>query len=62
MKIQRPTKENNWLYEDKSENDRYFFKIALLADDASEFPECTDAEKEEWEREHPTPEPEPESE
>lgn len=57
--IQRPTKPENWLYEDRGENDRYFTKIVALADGAPAWAECTTEEKEEWEREHPQPEPEP---
>lgn len=59
--IQRPSKQGNWLYEDRGENDRYFTTIVALADGAPLWAECTNEEKEEWEREHPQPEPEPQN-
>lgn len=62
MYTQRPTPPNEWLYSDNEKGERYFFEIACLPSEEMKFPECTDAEKEEWEREHPAPEPEPEPE
>ena len=59
--IQRPTKPENWLYEDRGENGRYFTTIVYLGKDAEPWAECTNEEKEEWEREHTQPEPEPEN-
>ena len=57
MKIQRPTNESDWLYQDVNE-DRWFTKEACLPDNAADLPECTDAEKVAWEDEHhPKPEP-----
>ena len=55
MRIQRPTTESNWLYKDVNE-DRWFTKEACLPDWAPDWPECTQEEKEQWEREHPQPE------
>lgn len=50
--------EGNWLYQDRSENDRYFTDMVLLGKHEEPWAECTNAEKEEWEREH-NPQPEP---
>lgn len=55
--IQRPKIEGNWLYRD-SGNDRYFTTIVALGVDDAEWPECTNEEKEQWEREHKPEEPE----
>lgn len=60
LRIQRPTPPNEWLYEDRGENDRYFTTIVFLGKNAQPWAECTNDEKEEWEREHPQPEPESE--
>lgn len=54
--------EGKWLYQDRSENDRYFTGIVLLGKEEKPWPECTQAEREEFERTHPQPEPEPEPE
>ena len=48
MKTQRPTTPDNWLYRDIDENNRYFTKLVFMADDAPDYPECTDAEKVTW--------------
>ena len=47
MRIQIPTTESNWLYQDVNE-DRWFTKEACLPDNAQDLPECTDAEKVTW--------------
>ena len=52
---QRPTPPNDWLYKD-DENTRQFRTAIYLPDGADEWPQCTDAEKEQWEAEHPQPE------
>lgn len=57
-RIQRVTNPDNWLYLDMSENDRVFRKEARLTASQPDLPECTNEEKEEWERQHPQPEPE----
>lgn len=56
--IQRPNEGYDWLYEDRGEDWRYFTDVVCLAEGAPLWAECTNAEKEEWEREHPIPEPE----
>lgn len=62
-RVQTPTPPNEWLYQDQDENYRYFTKRVLLGKNAEPWPECTDAEKVEWEESHqPAPEPEPEPE
>ena len=48
MKTQT-VKEGNWLYQDQSENYRYFTKEIYLPDDAELWSECTQAEREQWE-------------
>lgn len=56
LRIQRPSVEGNWLYQDRGENDRYFTTIVYLGKHEPAWAECTNEEKEEWEREHPQPE------
>lgn len=58
QKKQTPDVEGNWLYSDElSAKTRFFTKEAYLPIKANPLAECTNAEKEEWEREHPQPEP-----
>lgn len=57
MKTQK-VQEGNWLYQDQSEDYRYFTKEVYLPDDAELWAECTNEEKEAWEEEH-KPQPEP---
>lgn len=57
LRIQRPTEGYDWLYQDRGENDRYFTDIVYLGKHENPWPECTQAEREEWEEEHPAPEP-----
>ena len=52
LRIQKPSVESNWLYQDRGENDRYFTKLVYLGHNAEEWPECTDEEKTAWEEEH----------
>ena len=56
MKKQTTSKPYNWLYME-NEYGRQFFKDAYLADNASEYPECSDAEKQAWEEAHKPEEP-----
>ena len=56
MKKQTTTEPNNWLYIEDN-NGRQFFKEAYLADAQTEYPECTDAEKQAWEEAHKPEEP-----
>lgn len=57
MKIQT-AHDNNWLWQDQLEDEfstkenRYFTKEIYLPDNAKEWPECTDEEKQLWESEH----------
>ena len=55
-KKQTPDKEDNWLYKDEAER-RIFCKLVYLPDNTPLWAECTNEEKEEWEKEH-KPEPE----
>ena len=56
MKKQTTSNPDNWLYME-NEYGRQFFKDAYLADNASEYPECIDAEKQAWEEAHKPEEP-----
>lgn len=57
LRIQKPTVEGNWLYQDRGENNRYFTTIVYLGKHEPEWPECTNEEKEAWEREHAPEQP-----
>ena len=48
LRIQRPSVEGNWLYQDRGENDRYFTTIVYLGKHEPEWAECTNEEKEQW--------------
>ena len=52
LRIQRPSVEGNWLYQDRGENDRYFTTVVYLGKHEPKWPECTNEEKEAWEAEH----------
>lgn len=54
---QIPTNPDNWLYRDFSKADRAFSKVVYLGVNDTEWDECTNEEKEQWEEEH-KPEPE----
>lgn len=57
LRIQRPTKGYDWLYQDRGENDRYFTDVVYLGKHEPEWAQCTQAEREKWEKEHkPKPE------
>ena len=58
LRIQRPTPPNEWLYEDRGENNRYFTKVVLLGKHAEPWAECTNEEKEQWEHDHQPEQPE----
>lgn len=57
-KEQTPDEAYDWLYKDEREDVRNFATSVTLPLEADEWAECTNAEKDEWEREHPQPEPE----
>lgn len=59
LRIQIPTEGYDWLYQDRSENDRYFTDIVYLGKHEPKWAQCTQAEREEWEEEH---KPQPETE
>lgn len=50
--ITQQAQEGNWLYQDQSENYRYFTKEIYLPDDAELWAECMESQKEEWEKQH----------
>ena len=62
LRIQRPSVDGSWLYQDRGENDRYFTTIVYLGKHEPEWAECTNEEKEAWEEEHKPIEPETEPE
>ena len=41
--------EGKWLYQDRSENDRYFTDMVLLGRHEEPWKECSQAEREQWE-------------
>lgn len=57
---QYPSNPSNWLYKDYEGGERQFTKYVRLGKNAKLWAECTQEEKDQWEREHPEPEPEPE--
>lgn len=57
LRIQRPTPPNEWLYEDRGANDRYFTTFVYLGKEEAEWLECTDEEKVKWEEAHKQEEP-----
>ena len=52
LRIQRPEISGNWLYEDWDNDIRIFSKEVALGCRATPWLECTNAEKEQWEKEH----------
>ena len=54
---QHPSAGMDWLYEDRGENNRYFTDVVYYPEGTEPWAECTQAEREQWEREHPQPEP-----
>ena len=54
LRIQIPTPPNAWLYQDRGENERYFTTLVYLGKHEPKWAECTNEEKEDWEREHET--------
>lgn len=59
LRIQRPSVEGNWLYQDRDEIDRYFTTIVYLGKHESEWAECSPEAKKAWENEHRHTESEP---
>ena len=53
MRKQEPKEQDNWLYRDLTESERVFTKVVYLGINDTEWAECTDAEKAQWESEHP---------
>lgn len=52
LRIQRPIEGYDWLYQDRGENDRYFTDMVILGKHEPEWAECTESQKEEWEKQH----------
>lgn len=57
IRQQTPSVPENWLHDGTPDWQRIFSKLVYLGKDAEPWAECTNEEKEEWEREHPAPEP-----
>ena len=55
--VQRPTPPNEWLHDGATDYNRIFSDYIIKPDTEPNWAECTNEEKEEWEREHPAPEP-----
>lgn len=50
---QIPTPPNEWIYKQESEEERLFWtKFTHWNENEPDLPECTNEEKEEWERQH----------
>lgn len=49
LRTQTPTAPNEWLYQDRGENDRYFTTFVHLGKEEPMWAECTNAEKLAWE-------------
>lgn len=60
IRKQVPSAPDNWLHDGAQDWQRIFSKLVYLGKDAAEWAECTNEEKEQWEREHPIPEPDAE--
>ena len=56
IRKQEPSKTDNWLHDGAQDWKRVFSKLVYLGKDAEPWAECTQAEREEFERIHPTPE------
>lgn len=54
---QEVTQPDNWLHNNAPDYTRSFGKFAYLPQGADDLPECTNAEKEQWEKAHPQPTP-----
>lgn len=57
---QVPTEGFDWLYEDRADGTRAFYRGITKSATTPPFLQCTDAEKIAWEEEHNPPQPEPE--
>lgn len=58
LRIQTPTIPDNWLHRDLSEDNRVFSKKVYLGKNDTEWDECTNEDKLQWEAEHPIEVPE----
>lgn len=52
LRKQLPSSPKNWLHDGAQDYTRIFSKLVYLGIYAEPWSECTDAEKEAWEREH----------
>lgn len=58
LRPQKPSNPDNWLHDSQEDYTRYFTKLVYLGVNAPEWAECTNLEREEFERTHPAPEQE----
>lgn len=49
---QRPTEGNDWLYEERGKDDRYFTDVVYLPEGTPLWEQCTNAEKLAWDDVH----------
>ena len=56
IRKQTTIKPDNWLHDGAQDWKRVFSKLIYLGKDAEPWAECTNEEKEEFERIHPAPE------
>lgn len=54
--FQYPTPPNTWLHDSAPDYNRIFTDYIIRPETAEPWAECTDEEKEAWEKEHPMPE------
>lgn len=57
LRTQTPTAPNEWLYQDRGENDRYFTTFVHLGKGEPKWAECTNKAKLAWEEAHKQEEP-----
>lgn len=54
LRIQRPSQQGNWLFQEQEDKKRIFRDLVYLGITATEWTECTNDEKLKWEKENPT--------
>lgn len=58
IRKQTPSTPDNWLHDEAQDYRRVFSKLIYLGKEAQPWAECTNEEKEQWEKDHPQPEDE----
>ena len=54
LRKQTPKVEGNWLFQEQEDKKRIFRDLVYLGITAAEWAECTNEEKEQWEKDNPT--------